>query len=88
MNCQRLALGSLTLLSLAISSSAYCRSLGIVAGFEPTQSKRLSNGAEIEDTMVGEYALESQGGFAPANGDEAALYVVFSCLPGPVGTLR
>ena len=72
MNCQRLALVSLTLLSLAIPSSAYCRSLGIVAGFEATQSKPPSNDAEIEDTMVGEYGLESQGGFAPANGDEAA----------------
>ena len=72
MNCQRLALVSLTLLSLAISSSAYCRSLGIVAGFEATQSKPLGYGAEIEDTMVGEPALENPGGSALAHSEEAA----------------
>ena len=88
MNWQRLAPVSLTLLSLAISSSAYCRSLGIVAGFEAIQSKPLSNDAEIEDPMVGEYGLESQGGFALANADEAAprQWITFTDELQPGGT--
>ncbi len=61
MKIQKLVLLSLTLTTLAFSSSAYSQSHGIVADFVVTQSKQTRNRERIEDTMVGEYAFDGDG---------------------------
>ena len=61
MKVQKLVLLSLTLTTLVFSSSAYCQSRGIVADFVVTQSKQTRNRERIEDTLVGEYAFDSDG---------------------------
>ncbi len=61
MNSLKLALFSLVAIALGFSSSAYAQSRGIVADFVMTESKQLTDGTQTEDTVVGEYALDSQG---------------------------
>lgn len=48
-------------IALGFSSSAYAQSRGIVADFVMTQSEQLTDGTQTEDTVVSEYALDSQG---------------------------
>lgn len=61
MNGPKLALFGIVAIALGFSSSAYAQSRGIVADFVMTQSKQLTDGTQTEDTVVGEYALDSQG---------------------------
>ena len=61
MNGLKLAFFSVATVALGFSSSAYAQSGGIVADFVMTQSTQLTDGTQTENTVVGEYALDSQG---------------------------
>ena len=61
MNSLKLVLFSLMAIAFGFSSSAHAQSRGIVADFVMTQSKQLADGTRTENTVVGQYALDSEG---------------------------